>query len=96
MPIKHDVTVDVCPHLHWLGYAHCPYAFPGTGSESLTFFTFSLLLIVFGKIVPEKIGRKRNTWIICKFRAPIDTMSVVAGWLVKPMLAIGDLCLLIV
>jgi RadC-like JAB domain len=50
------VIVDACRAFHSFGYASCPFKLFGTGSESLTFFTVSLLLIVFGKIVPEKIG----------------------------------------
>jgi CBS domain containing-hemolysin-like protein len=86
------VSVDMCSTLPWLGFDACPLPVPGTGrTESLTFFSVSLLLIVFGKIVPEKIGRKHNAWIIRHFRGLIDWIYVLAGWLVKPMLAIGDL-----
>lgn len=93
--IKHDVSVDVCVDFPLFGYAPCPCKLLGTGTESLTFFTVSLLLIIFGKIVPEKIGRKRNVWIIRNFRSLIEWVSALVGWLVKPMLAIGDLFLLI-
>lgn len=92
---KRPINIDVCSDLPWLGYDPCPISILGVGSESLTFFSVSLLLIVFGKIVPEKIGRKHNAWIIRNFRGLIDSMFVVAGWLVKPILAIGDLFLLI-
>jgi CBS domain containing-hemolysin-like protein len=86
------VSIDMCSTLPWLGFDACPLPVPGTGrTESLTFFSVSLLLIVFGKIVPEKIGRKHNAWIIRHFRGLIDWIYVLVGWLVKPMLAIGDL-----
>jgi CBS domain containing-hemolysin-like protein len=89
------IKIDLCSQFAWLEYPKCPVTILGTGSESLTFFSVSLLLIVFGKIVPEKIGRKHNAWIIRNFRGQIDAMSVVVGWLVKPILALGDLVLLI-
>ena len=86
------VMIDMCSGLPWLGFGACPIPVPGTGrTESLTFFSVSLLLIDFGKIVPGKMGRKHNAWIIRNFRGLIDGVYVVADWLVKPMLAIDDL-----
>jgi CBS domain containing-hemolysin-like protein len=86
----HAISVDVCSSVKWLGLDPCPIDIWGAGAESLTFFTVSLLLIVFGKIVPEKIGRRHNVWIISKFRGVIEGISSSVGLLVKPMLAIGD------
>ncbi len=91
---KRPIETDICSKLDWLGYDPCPISILGAGSESLTFFSVSLLLIIFGKIVPEKIGRKHNVSIIRNFRGLIDAMSVVVGWIVKPILAIGDFFLL--
>ncbi len=86
------VEIDPCSALPWLGFNGCSLIVPGTGkTESLTFFSVSLLLILFGKIVPEKIGRKHNAWIIRNFRGLINWTYVLVGWVVRPMLALGDL-----
>ncbi|MDD2003622.1 hypothetical protein [Pseudomonas putida] len=63
---------------------------PGAGTQTLTFFSAALILIVFGKIVPKKLGKTYKIQFISFFRGLITFQTFMLGWLGEALLIIVD------
>ena len=67
-------------------HQNCTVSLPGAGKETLIFFAVVLLVIIFGEIVPKKLGLKYNLWFVKQFRVPLRVLDFLFGWLGSALL----------
>ena len=90
-----NLSLDLSSLNIFFGCGECVIPLPGEGTQTLTFFSSAVIIIILGKVIPKKLGSHYSYWFLKGFYPLINCMSVLFGWLGTAILAIIDIPVLL-